>query len=137
MIVAILEVETGWVTLVNAGHPAPLHRRAEGRIETAGEAESGPPVGVDETATYAKTLIQLQLGEALLFVTDGVTESRSRGGQMLDPRRIENALATSRNAPEIIERLLGEIAQHAAGTSANDDICAIALSRHDGSDQTI
>jgi serine phosphatase RsbU (regulator of sigma subunit)/anti-sigma regulatory factor (Ser/Thr protein kinase) len=69
------------VSMVCAGHPLPLLLRARGKLEPA--ASPGPLLGVfDEVAFRAKS-VDLESGDVLLFVTDGVTERRN-GSQMLD-----------------------------------------------------
>jgi serine phosphatase RsbU (regulator of sigma subunit)/anti-sigma regulatory factor (Ser/Thr protein kinase) len=69
------------VSMICAGHPLPLLMRAKGKPESA--VSPGPLLGVlDEVAFRAKS-VDLDSGDVLLFVTDGVTERRN-GSQMLD-----------------------------------------------------
>ena len=69
------------VSMVCAGHPLPLLLRARGKPEPAVGPQ--PLLGVfDEVAFRAKS-VDLESGDVLLFVTDGVTERRN-GERMLD-----------------------------------------------------
>ena len=69
------------VSMVCAGHPLPLLLRAQGKPEPAVSPQ--PLLGVlDEVAFRAKS-VDLDPGDVLLFVTDGVTERRN-GNDLLD-----------------------------------------------------
>jgi serine phosphatase RsbU (regulator of sigma subunit)/anti-sigma regulatory factor (Ser/Thr protein kinase) len=69
------------VSLVSAGHPLPLLLRAQGKPEPVVGPQ--PLLGVlDEVAFRAKS-VDLDPGDVLLFVTDGVTERRN-GSDLLD-----------------------------------------------------
>jgi len=71
---AILDAKTLSVTLARAGHPPPfLYRPAEHR--TIRLEPSGPPVGLDRGAIYARSHLRWNPGDALFFYTDGVTEA--------------------------------------------------------------
>ncbi len=69
------------VSLVCAGHPLPLLLRAEGKPEPA--ASPQPLLGVLDDVAFHSTSMDLEPGDVLLCVTDGVTERR-RAGQLLD-----------------------------------------------------
>lgn len=68
-------------TLASAGHPLPLLLRPDGRVLTA--AESQVLLGVVEDVAYQSQTFDLEPGDTLLCVTDGVTERRS-GTRMFD-----------------------------------------------------
>jgi GAF domain-containing protein len=62
------------VTLACGGHPPPLFLGADGTVEAAGRP--GTLLGVFPDPEFATAVLDLQPGDALLFYTDGVTESR-------------------------------------------------------------
>lgn len=68
-------------TLASAGHPLPLLLRPDGRVLTA--AESQVLLGVVDDVAYQSQTFDLEPGDTLLCVTDGVTERRS-GPRMFD-----------------------------------------------------
>jgi serine phosphatase RsbU (regulator of sigma subunit) len=79
VVVGIIDISTGVMELCNAGHEAPIllrHGKAPDVLETAG----GPPLCVLEDFPYTSEPVQLQAGDTLVMVTDGVTEA-------LDPNR--------------------------------------------------
>lgn len=77
MVVAVLELATGVVRCVNAGHQAPLILGSDA-ARFAGAA-SGLPVGVLDSADWQVERLQVEPGELLLLYTDGVIEARMAG----------------------------------------------------------
>ncbi|WP_051485366.1 PP2C family protein-serine/threonine phosphatase [Nocardioides sp. J54] len=72
----VLDLATGEYRIRSAGHPPALHwsaARREWRIDNA----RGTTLGVTDTPEFGETRGRLAAGEALLFYTDGVVESRS------------------------------------------------------------
>ncbi|MFD4141423.1 SpoIIE family protein phosphatase [Streptomyces sp. NPDC058572] len=75
-------------TLASAGHPLPLLLRPDGTVRAAAEPQM--LLGVVDDVTYESQTFDLEPGDTLLCVTDGVTERRS-GARMFDD---EDGLAT-------------------------------------------
>ncbi|MCF3964997.1 SpoIIE family protein phosphatase [Streptomyces fuscigenes] len=68
-------------TVASAGHPLPLLLRPDGSVRPAAEPQL--LLGIAEATRYESQTFDLEPGDTLLCVTDGVTERRS-GGRMLD-----------------------------------------------------
>lgn len=68
-------------TLASAGHPLPLLLKPDGTVRAAAEPQL--LLGVDENVAYESLSFDLESGDTLLCVTDGVTERRS-GRRLLD-----------------------------------------------------
>lgn len=68
-------------TLASAGHPLPLLLRPDGTVLTA--AESQVLLGVVDDVAFQSQTFDMEPGDTLLCVTDGVTERRS-GSRMFD-----------------------------------------------------
>lgn len=62
------------VSLCLAGHDRPILLRADGSTRAVGEC--GTAVGLIEEFEVSEALVCLQPGDALVFITDGVTERR-------------------------------------------------------------
>lgn len=74
----IVRLDTGEFGLVSAGHPPVLHwQPAVGDWKT--EHDRGTALGILERPDFTVTHGRLEPGEALLFYTDGVVETRTRG----------------------------------------------------------
>jgi len=73
-----LELDTGQFCLGSAGHPPAVKFAAgSGRWQVL-DAETGPLLGVVDDAEFPRVNGQLRRGDALLFCTDGVIETRTR-----------------------------------------------------------
>lgn len=85
MSMCILDLKTSKMTMVNAGHPPLLVKRANGQIETPDSQLRGRLMGIDfgepsfklENA-FEKGEVQLQPGDIVVFYSDGVTEARNK-----------------------------------------------------------
>jgi phosphoserine phosphatase RsbU/P len=61
------------LTMATGGHPLPLCRRADGRVETIGRP--GRFLGMEETASVSESAAVLRPGDLVVLYTDGVTEA--------------------------------------------------------------
>lgn len=96
-------------TYINAGHNAPLLRRASGIIERMGTG--GLPLGVQPDARYESATVVLQPGDWLVIFTDGLVEAANERGEEYGEQRVINVLnAGAGNAPgALISRLMVDL----------------------------
>lgn len=89
----------GRLTLSNAGHLAPYRNGEE--VHCA----SGLPLGVVDGADYSETELQLDEGDALTFLSDGVVEARNAQGELFgfDRARAISAEPARRIAERAVE----------------------------------
>lgn len=80
MVAGIYDPGTDVVELVNAGNPPALHLQRGGDVRRV--AAHGPPLGVIADADYMQERFPLQGGSLYLF-SDGISEGRLRGSEML------------------------------------------------------
>jgi serine phosphatase RsbU (regulator of sigma subunit) len=113
-------------TLASAGHPLPLLLRPDGTVRV--HAEPQVLLGVVDDVAYQSHTFDLEPGDTLLCVTDGVTERRS-GSRMFDD---EDGLAAvlsecaGLTAQGIAERIRATV--HAfAPTPPGDDLALLVL----------
>lgn len=130
LIAAVLEPQSGRVTLVNAGHLPALIRDPRGQVREVGVEESGLPLGVDASARYVSCTETLQPGETLLLFTDGVTEAMDHEHRCYGTERLVRVLQDKvLTAEDLGRRILTDVDRHAAGQLRSDDICLICLCR--------
>ena len=98
VVLAYVDLASGAVDLCQAGHPHPLIRRADGRVESAGDG--GPPVGLLEQATFERSHARLAPGDALLLYSDGLTECVDTWGEMLEEEGLVEILERAGGDPE-------------------------------------
>lgn len=82
LFLGFLETGSGWLRYANAGHEPPLLKRADESEEVLNS--TGPILGVGLIENYEEATVILARNDALLLVTDGVTEARSEEGEFLD-----------------------------------------------------
>lgn len=71
---AILDAKKGRAMITNAGHVPPLLRRADGTTQLVARA-SGPPLGTVNGYRWVEEPVELELGDVLVLMTDGVVEA--------------------------------------------------------------
>ncbi|MCW2581695.1 MAG: hypothetical protein JWQ53_485, partial [Klenkia sp.] len=112
------------VRWTNAGHPAPLVVRTDGRVEVL-DTRPELMLGVDPTATRSDHRTELAPGETLLLYTDGLVERR---GSDLDDgtawlvAAVTAAAAAGLRGAALCDHLLDLVAG-----DAEDDIALLAL----------
>lgn len=119
---AQLDLQSGRLCWVNAGHPRPLLLR-DGRITEGLHCETSLPLGLgDVPAEVAET--SLVPGDKVLFMTDGVLEARSPKGHLFGRSRLEalllDAVATGEVPAEIMRRLCHSVLDHQQGRLQDD-----------------
>lgn len=123
-----LDPGRGRAVMARAGHPPPLLRRPDGRVRVL-DLAGGPLLGIDGSAVYPTTEVELAPGSVLVLYTDGLIESPG-----VD---IEDALAElGRRLAEAGDRPLDELAdelvRHSAAARERIDDVALLLLRADG-----
>lgn len=127
---ALVDHDTGAGELVQAGHPHPLLRRADGAIELIGVG--GLPVGLVPGAPYQSANFHLGPGDQLLLQSDGFVECPLPDGGMLGEEDLIKlfADATMRGAPfDVLDNLLSQLVAIAGTTDFPDDVSAVLIER--------
>jgi serine phosphatase RsbU (regulator of sigma subunit) len=96
MVLAVLDPKQHQVTLVNAGHMAPLWRHADGRVEPVGDEARGTALGIKDDEVYEEFRFSLQPGDSLTLFTDGITEAHITGREMYREARLREASSSLR-----------------------------------------
>lgn len=124
---ANVDLATGLVTLVQAGHPHPALQRADGRVEFIGEG--GLPVGLIDTATFSQVEVRMAPGDRLLIHSDGVTECTTGAGVLLDDEGLAHIMQGLRQTrgQAFLESLVWKLSAFADGADFVDDISAVLL----------
>jgi len=123
---AELDLSTGQVRMVQAGHPHPLVQHSDGSISFLGHG--GLPIGLIEDADYEGFETCLRPGERLLMVSDGVTECPRPDGEQLGHRGLERILRHLKDlhGNALLEALMWELSRWAETEDFPDDVsCAL------------
>ena len=123
---AILDAETGEGRLCVAGHEAPLRLSAAG-VSVMGGFKIQPPLGIIEDLPYASAPFALAPGEAMLLLSDGVTEAHDVEGGLFGKDRVLAALGMQAEPAAAIAALLREVAGFVREAPPADDVTVLAV----------
>lgn len=111
-------------TISSAGHPLPLLRTPDGRVEAVGRG--GIALGLAPDPALTDRRIVLPEGSTLLLYTDGVTEARHRG-EILGEERLRTIMATGTGRPaDLVTSVAREVVEFSGGAT-EDDMAALAI----------
>ena len=136
LVCGTLRLERGRVqlTLVNAGHPQPFLVDAGGRVREIGTPQ--PLLGVVETAAYAPESYELDRGDLLVALTDGVLERRD-GATMLGEQGLDAELAAMVDLPaQAVAERIRRLAVDFSDTPQRDDMAILAIRVEMGASST-
>lgn len=123
-----LDLRTGTLELVNAGHVAPYLAR-DGAVRTV-DLPADLPLGLFPDPTYRSTLIALEPGDRVVLVTDGMLERNAAGLDLSAAVRETRALH-----PREAVRGLADSVLRATGHDLRDDATVMLLDWHGGHGQ--
>ena len=127
---AIMNVRTGEMQYVNAGHNPPYIMHKDGTLETLPTSKN-ICLGVLEDYTYTSDSLTLQKGDCLVTFTDGVTEACSTSNELYGESRLEALLPTlaGQSARSILDNVINAVHAHAEGAEQSDDITMLVAKR--------
>lgn len=129
MLCGIIDMATGRVELVNAGHENPLLLRADGRLEPL-VMEGGLPLCTLAGFPYPLESLQLAPGDGLVIITDGVREAQNAGGDFFGNERTHEVLLgwrADQPAAAATGALVTAVRAFEAGNPASDDLTVLVL----------
>jgi len=118
--------KAGKMHIARAGHQYPLWVMNHGFQELSNI--HGIPIGIEFGAEYEKAEFVLPPGEAILLVTDGITEAENEKGELFGNDRLTDYFELA-NGPPWAEGLLKRIDSWRGGAAMNDDLTVLELWR--------
>ena len=127
LLIATFDGRTNRLTYVRAGHVPPFLRRAGGAVERLGAA-GGMPLGIMGDAVHTSAVVELGPGDALLIVTDGITEAMDPSRGLFGEARVAELLGLHVSSEAaLLDHLLGQVRTFEAGAPQSDDIAAVLV----------
>lgn len=137
LFLARLDPHTGELEYCNAGQPAALLLRRRSRSVAPDSPgveslhEGGPMLGAVREATFTCGRVRLERGDTLVTYSDGVVESRGRGGEEFGAGRLGEAIRATNgsSANQTLFSTLGAVLDFAGGRPLEDDLTLMVV-RH-------
>ncbi|SPH23584.1 Phosphate regulon transcriptional regulatory protein PhoB [Defluviimonas aquaemixtae] len=126
---ADVDLTSGRVAMVQAGHPHPAVQRAGGTVEFLGQG--GMPIGLIDAAVYDSFEVQLHPGDRLFLMSDGVTEAEDEGGAQLGEDGLAGlmARASAMRGSSFLEAIVWHLGEF-AGAEFTDDVSGVFFEYH-------
>jgi phosphoserine phosphatase RsbU/P len=133
LLAAILDRRSSTLTLVNAGHPAPLRRRGDGTVEVVGESARGVALGLMPEQRYEEVRADVEPGDIWMAYTDGFTEATSSNDVMFSASRLRDRLS---RAPGRVrdagDGIVQDVQTFMGDHPQSDDMCLVGWGRASG-----
>lgn len=130
LIYAILDLETGILKTVRAGHCPMIHSSGN---ETNFIRPNGIGLGMGNNILFEKYIQEYELflkpGDVLVFYTDGITEAHGKDGEEFGYNRLLETVKFNRDKPaiEIRNEIISEVIKFTNNEPHFDDITLIIL----------
>jgi serine phosphatase RsbU (regulator of sigma subunit) len=123
----IFDLEKGTIRHTNAGHLYPYLLR-EGQKPRGIEVPS-LPLGVRSTISTHTAEVDLQEGDAIVYLSDGIVEAQDEHGEPFGFDQLEALLSqsTERSPSTIRDQILEAVARHCGTRPADDDRTVMIL----------
>ena len=124
----LLDVRSRKLTYVNAGQVRPmLLRLGDGRVERLDIG--GVPLGMLDAAEYDQGEVRLQPGDAVLCISDGISEATNAKGEMWAESEVEKIVRTCRGlaARQMIDLLVEATDRFTGEAKQADDMTVVAI----------
>ncbi len=123
----VINLRTGNVTYVNAGHNPPFVRRG-GKYEIL-RSQPDFVFGRKKRMSYNRHHLHLDVGDGLFLYTDGVTEAMRSDGDMFGEERLEKTLSSvAEGTPEeTLAKVKSDVAEFVGSADQSDDMTMMAV----------
>lgn len=128
--IAVLEISTGKMNIVNAGHNPILLLRKDSSLEMINAGGVG--LGMFNLGIpYIEQTLNLNSGDKLFLYTDGIPEAMNVYQEEYSDERMINFLKnhSDHTAYDFISKLVDDVKKHSGTAEQSDDITALYLKR--------
>ncbi len=132
MVMTILDPSRNEVTVVNAGHMAPMRRRPSGKVDEVGEEVANVPIGIIDNIEFEQYTCPIEPGEVFCLYTDGINEAMNAAGDLYGSEPIFELMeSNSDGAPMFGKTLMDDVGRFTGDHPHYDDMCVVCFSRDD------
>jgi sigma-B regulation protein RsbU (phosphoserine phosphatase) len=125
---AVLDTETGQLTIANGGHNPPLLCPAGGEFQYI-KLPGGLVVGAIPDTDFVSNTYAMKRHDTLVMYTDGVTEAMDGEGRLYSEARLLRCLndLCGRSVADIVHGVRADIETFTGGTEQSDDITMLVI----------
>ena len=125
----MLDLRSGKLEYVNAGHNPPLIKKADGEFEYLRAARPNLVLASMEGIKYRRNYVMLSPGDTIFLYTDGVTEATAAGGVLYGEERLQQRLNSCGTLPvhEMCDCLKAGVDEFVGEEPQFDDITMLAV----------
>ena len=129
-----LNIRTGHVSYVNAGHNPPIVRLG-GKVEYL-KSRPSLVLGAMAGVHYRVQELQLEPGDAIYLYTDGIVEQHNAAGDLYgEDRLLATVAGCDKRRDGLLSTVIADVRRHAAGAEQADD-CTQLVMRYRGESET-
>ena len=139
MFCAIIDKQTGYMDLCQAGYPSPVYVGPDGNVRFIGDG--GFPVGMFPDAIYENGNATFEVGGLMVICSDAALEAEDARGMPYGVLRLRDLVARlhDTNADCLPDHIVKALRDWRGGKALEDDLTVVALKRtnsHDSHHQT-
>ena len=125
--IGVINLRTGDVTYVNAGHNPPFIRK-DGKYEML-RSQPDFVFGRKKRMSYNRHHLHLDVGDGIFLYTDGVTEAARTDGDMFKEDRLEKSLSSVADAgsAETIAKVKSDVSDFVGSADQSDDMTMMSI----------
>ena len=129
-----LNIRTGHVSYVNAGHNPPVVRLG-GKVDFL-RTRPALVLGAMPGVHYRVNELELEPGDAIYLYTDGIVEQHNAAGELYgDDRLLKTVSGCTKRRDGLLSTVIADVRRHAAGAEQADD-CTQLVIRYRGAPET-
>jgi sigma-B regulation protein RsbU (phosphoserine phosphatase) len=130
LVYVILEMDTGGISWVNAGHMMPMHIAKTGIRLLGKDEKKGLPLGILPDAAWEMETFGLQPGDGVLLYTDGIIEARNPASELFGCNRLKRIARRYRDAPDtLVRQTVRAVEIFSQGAGQSDDLTMVVFRR--------
>ena len=131
----LLDADRQTLTIVNAGHPAPLCLRGSaGIVELLDATKVNYPLGINAEEEFHPFTVPFAPGDQVFLATDGISEAMAPDNSLYGIARLQQVItAPQPDLKSRIEAIVLDVDNFRAGRIPTDDSCLVGIARAQGS----
>lgn len=130
LVIAIVDLHSHEVALLNGGHMTPIVRLANGGLARSEEESVGIPLGIVDDYPYGLHSLTLNPGDFVFLYSDGISEARNAQGELYGLQRLHAVLSQEHtDVAQFGAAILEDVRRHTGEETQSDDISLLCFGR--------